>query len=419
MASTRWPSTGRSRRPDPWWPAPAAVPPSWRYDADGRRVVELRLDLARSPLVLTPAFPILIADALDWLSGRDLETATFDAGRHRRAAAAARRRRGATRVVGPGDTVDARRPPTPRAHGAGHDDRRGVSRAAGLRPEAPFVVNPVTRDESDVASRRHVGAGRRATALARRARPSFAISPYLLWRRPGARRARVADASGPWRSHARRPRRCWRRWRSRPRACRGATRPAPSSSRSTSPTAWTARRADALAALRSAHGRDAPRRSGRAGGVRRRRGRRAAARRGAARRRGARRRASSAARPISSRRSARGTGGAARRRQRPHRARLGWPRDGRRRPRRGAGGQSRRHPGRRHRAAAAAQSAARPPSRGSPRRPTVHQGETFDIVATVEGAPGAAAAVVFEAAGAVARDAGRSRCLPAARPAWP
>ena len=48
------------------------------YEAQGRRVVELRLDLARSPFVLTPAFPILIADALDWLTRRDSGRAGFD-----------------------------------------------------------------------------------------------------------------------------------------------------------------------------------------------------------------------------------------------------------------------------------------------------------------------------------------------------
>ena len=40
--------------------------------------MELRLDLTRSPLVLTPAFPILIADALDWLADREPGTAVFD-----------------------------------------------------------------------------------------------------------------------------------------------------------------------------------------------------------------------------------------------------------------------------------------------------------------------------------------------------
>jgi Mg-chelatase subunit ChlD len=49
------------------------------YEDAGRRVVELRLDLVRSPLVLTPAFPILVTDALDWLSRRAPETAaTFE-----------------------------------------------------------------------------------------------------------------------------------------------------------------------------------------------------------------------------------------------------------------------------------------------------------------------------------------------------
>jgi hypothetical protein len=64
-------------------PAPGAVvaragrrPAIVAYETGGRRVVELRLDLTRSPLVLSPAFPILIADALDWLAGRDVEAAT-------------------------------------------------------------------------------------------------------------------------------------------------------------------------------------------------------------------------------------------------------------------------------------------------------------------------------------------------------
>jgi Mg-chelatase subunit ChlD len=66
-------------------PAPGSVvargglrPAIVAYESQGRRVVELRLDLTRSPLVLTPAFPILVADALDWLARREVEAGSFD-----------------------------------------------------------------------------------------------------------------------------------------------------------------------------------------------------------------------------------------------------------------------------------------------------------------------------------------------------
>ena len=154
------------------------LPAILAYDANGRRVMELRLDLTQSPLVLTPAFPILIADALDWLSGRDLAAAMYDAGRPI-VRPLPRGGSGAPRVDGPGNTAvtaaaDATRvtvPPTTTA---------GVYRVRQGPAEEVFVVNPATRDESDVSS-----PGRPALLPGdRRSRPStpsFAdLSGFLL-----------------------------------------------------------------------------------------------------------------------------------------------------------------------------------------------------------------------------------------------
>lgn len=41
------------------------------YERDGRRIVELRLDLAAPDLALSTAFPVLIANAIDWLAEQD------------------------------------------------------------------------------------------------------------------------------------------------------------------------------------------------------------------------------------------------------------------------------------------------------------------------------------------------------------
>jgi hypothetical protein len=40
-------------------------------ETDGRRIVTVHLDLSQADFALTPAFPVLIANAIEWLAGRD------------------------------------------------------------------------------------------------------------------------------------------------------------------------------------------------------------------------------------------------------------------------------------------------------------------------------------------------------------
>ncbi|HEV8394092.1 MAG TPA: VWA domain-containing protein [Vicinamibacterales bacterium] len=163
-------------------PAPGSVvaragnrPAILAYDANGRRVMELRLDLARSPLVLAPAFPILIADALDWLAGRDLAAATFDAGRPI-VRPLPRGGSGAPQVVGPGDTVVAATADLTRVTVA-PATIAGVYRVRQGSAEDSFVVNPVTRAESDLSV-------------------AAASTPRLRDRLPAASTSSLADLSG-------------------------------------------------------------------------------------------------------------------------------------------------------------------------------------------------------------------------------
>lgn len=165
-------------------------------EEDGRRVVELRLDLQRSPLALTPALPILIADSVDWLAGRAFDAATVDAG-----ATIVRRiprnGSGPVTVTGPGgepvqaDSSAALLTIATAAPGV-YDVRRG---AVSER----FVVNPVVAGESDLSAPASVvdalDAPPTANATAQRDLTMLLLAGALLliaveWRmRPG-----------PWRS---------------------------------------------------------------------------------------------------------------------------------------------------------------------------------------------------------------------------
>jgi Mg-chelatase subunit ChlD len=185
-------------------PAPGTVvaragrrPAILAYEADGRRVVELRLDLTRSPLVLTPAFPMLIADAVDWLARRDLDAATFDAGQpivrplpHGAS--------GDTHVTGPGETtvpamVDGARVAIAPTTSAGvYHVRQGTV-------DQRFVVN-ASSGESDTTT---VSASNVPSSNGGRQEPvtssTFDVTAYLLlaglvfaglewWLRPAGRR---------------------------------------------------------------------------------------------------------------------------------------------------------------------------------------------------------------------------------------
>jgi hypothetical protein len=58
--------------------AGGSVPAVARREAGGVRTIEVAVDLANSEWTLTPAFPIFIADSVDWLAGRAPDSLTAD-----------------------------------------------------------------------------------------------------------------------------------------------------------------------------------------------------------------------------------------------------------------------------------------------------------------------------------------------------
>jgi Ca-activated chloride channel homolog len=115
---------------------------------DGRRVVELRVQLARSALALDPAFPVLVANALDWLVGFGEAASEVVSGDLLRWPPVATNT--VTDVIDPngrsapfvvndsGLTVTQTGPP-------------GIYRVRGTQRDRTFVVNPATATESDLS----------------------------------------------------------------------------------------------------------------------------------------------------------------------------------------------------------------------------------------------------------------------------
>ncbi len=117
------------------------------FETPGRRLVELRVDLRQSPFVLTPAFPILISNAVAWLTREGENASALVAGETLR-----------WTVPGAPD-VSVRGPDgaaIPASLHGGHVSTASIVRAGiydirlGDRPH-PFVVNPATDTESDLA----------------------------------------------------------------------------------------------------------------------------------------------------------------------------------------------------------------------------------------------------------------------------
>jgi Ca-activated chloride channel homolog len=135
--------------PDAVVASAASRPAIVASEVDGRRVIELRLDLDRSALALAPAFPMLVADAIDWLAGRDFQEATFEAGVP--AVRPLPSGEGPVTVLGPTGAVVASAIASGRLTIAGAD-AAGVYHVRRGSAEAPFVVNPVTSGESDLGT---------------------------------------------------------------------------------------------------------------------------------------------------------------------------------------------------------------------------------------------------------------------------
>ncbi len=113
----------------------------------GRRVVELRFDLSRSPLALDPAFPVIIWNAVQWLADDGSADENVRAGEPLRWTGPA----GTPRGVGPGGEPVAT---TVRGGRTVIADTRaaGVYRLRIDGAEHRLVVNPAVDGESDLAS---------------------------------------------------------------------------------------------------------------------------------------------------------------------------------------------------------------------------------------------------------------------------
>lgn len=125
------------------------VPAIVAFIRDGRRVVVIQLDAGRSSLPLELAFPILIANAIDWLAETTLTPVVVDAGEpvHWKTP------RDGQAITTPDGRV------VPVAHsGAGavftDTDMPGVYRIGTGGNSSAFVVNAATASESDLSSPR-------------------------------------------------------------------------------------------------------------------------------------------------------------------------------------------------------------------------------------------------------------------------
>jgi hypothetical protein len=119
------------------------------YERDGRRVVEWSLDLAASNLPFSTAFPVLVANAVDWLAVRGESPGEVVAGEPLRWAVAAPRLLSGVTVAGPdGQPVPFR--VSGRQLAVGVTDAPGAYRVRGPEIDRTFVVNPATETESDL-----------------------------------------------------------------------------------------------------------------------------------------------------------------------------------------------------------------------------------------------------------------------------
>jgi hypothetical protein len=124
----------------------AGLPAIAAFTRDGRRIVIIQADAARSGLPLEIAFPILIANAIDWLAETNRVPTVVDAGE-----AVHWKARGDGLVI---TTPDGRAVRIPADAGAAFTDTEtpGVYRVEHGGDSSVFVVNAATASESDLSS---------------------------------------------------------------------------------------------------------------------------------------------------------------------------------------------------------------------------------------------------------------------------
>jgi hypothetical protein len=147
-------------------------------ETNGRRIVELRLDVTDTSLGVSTAFPTLIANAIGWLAGREENSRELVAGEPLRW-----RFRGAlpprAEVIGPaGNQVPSLLAGSRLASSSTH--AAGVYVVRGGAAEETFVVNPAIDGESDLGAAGRVAQGAAAPDTASRVEQPIATPLMLL-----------------------------------------------------------------------------------------------------------------------------------------------------------------------------------------------------------------------------------------------
>jgi hypothetical protein len=114
------------------------------YAVGPRRVVDVRFDPARSPLAVQPAFPLLVAASVSWLTGA--HRSTWTAGDALSVEAST-----ITGVTGPDGRALPHRA-TERAVSVDQTAAAGIYRISTPSGDIPVAVNPDVADESDLTS---------------------------------------------------------------------------------------------------------------------------------------------------------------------------------------------------------------------------------------------------------------------------
>lgn len=143
------------------------------YDLPSRRIVELRVDPAAQPLVLSTAFPILIANAVEWLAEPGRETTSIIAGQPLHFV---------SRTSGEPEAVVG-----PNGQKVGAASQNGIVTVSSTNTAGVYrfqsrevVVNPSSSAESDLRVRANETATNEAVRHASEAAPNDLTAPLLV-----------------------------------------------------------------------------------------------------------------------------------------------------------------------------------------------------------------------------------------------
>ena len=125
------------------------LPVAVAYERDGRRILELRLDVAAPELALSIGFPILVANAIDWLAARDENGPEVSSGEPLRWRLPALFQPDRVSVTGPDNRL-TRRQLQGRYLTTADTGVPGLYHVRTPVGEQVFVVNPAVDSESDL-----------------------------------------------------------------------------------------------------------------------------------------------------------------------------------------------------------------------------------------------------------------------------